>query len=201
MSKKYGKAIEQPQGTLPLRLHSEQMDGQSRVRRRPARALVLSGPLLHLPKGWGAFAAPTATFPIWILPGPIQGMRAAKRGRAPVTGGSLKQKAEEPGGSPHQALLLRGSLGSLTTGWRSSAAPGRLTSPSHFTSWDLNMQTYQTRHLSVQSWPTPRPLRRQMIQDREAEPSGCVIQKQGYGQRDFRNKFNFGFPTFSDHKN
>lgn len=29
MLKKYGKAIEQPQGTLPLYLHSEQMDGQS----------------------------------------------------------------------------------------------------------------------------------------------------------------------------
>lgn len=29
MLKKYGKAIEQLQGTLPLHLHSEQMDGQS----------------------------------------------------------------------------------------------------------------------------------------------------------------------------
>jgi hypothetical protein len=39
-----------------------------------------------------------------------------------------------------------------------------------------------------------------MIQDREAEPTGCVIQKKGYGQWDFRNKFNFGFPSFSNHK-
>ncbi|EGW03450.1 hypothetical protein I79_003552 [Cricetulus griseus] len=39
-----------------------------------------------------------------------------------------------------------------------------------------------------------------MIQDGEAEPTGYVIQKRGYGQWDFRNKFNFGFPTFSDQK-
>lgn len=32
MLKKYGKAIEQPQGALPLHLHSEQMDGRSRVK-------------------------------------------------------------------------------------------------------------------------------------------------------------------------
>lgn len=44
-------------------------------------------------------------------------------------------------------------------------------------------------------------LKKAMIQDEEAEPTGCVIQKKGYGQWDFRNKFNFGFPTFSNHKN
>lgn len=44
-------------------------------------------------------------------------------------------------------------------------------------------------------------LKKAMIQDEEAEPSGYVIQKKGYGQWDFRNKFNFGFPTFSNHKN
>lgn len=71
MLKKYGKAIEQPQGALPLHLHSEQMDGQSTEskRRRVARALVLSGPLLYLPRA-GAFPAPTAMFSTWIPPLP-----------------------------------------------------------------------------------------------------------------------------------
>lgn len=68
--KKYGKAIEQPQGTLPVHLHSEQMDGQStESKRRWARALVLSGPLLSLPQGGGP-----STHSVWIPPPPIHGM-------------------------------------------------------------------------------------------------------------------------------
>ena len=101
MLKKYGKAIEQPQGTLPLHLHSEQMDGQSTEskRRRVARALVLSGPLLYLLRA-GAFAAPTAVFSAWIPPPPIHGTWAAEKGRATVTGGSSKQKVRGTGATP-----------------------------------------------------------------------------------------------------
>lgn len=69
MLKKYGKAIEQPQGTLPLHLHSEQMDGQStESRRRWARSLVLDCPLPYLLQGWVAFIAPTAISLNWIPP-------------------------------------------------------------------------------------------------------------------------------------
>lgn len=98
MLKKYGKAIEQPQGTLPLHLHSEQMDGQSTEskRRRVARALVLSGPLLYLLRA-GAFTAPAAMFSTWIPPPPIHGTWAAEKGRATVTGGSSKQKVKGTG--------------------------------------------------------------------------------------------------------
>lgn len=64
MLKKYGKAIEQPQGTLPLHLHSEQMDGQSTEskRRRAARALVLSGPLLYLLRARGLHSTRSHVF-------------------------------------------------------------------------------------------------------------------------------------------
>lgn len=52
MLKKYGKAIEQPQETLPLHLHSEQMDGQSTKSKRRwaagSKSPVLCGPLLYL---------------------------------------------------------------------------------------------------------------------------------------------------------
>lgn len=52
--KKYWKAIGQPQGTLPVHLHSEQTDGQStESKMRQARSLVPSGPLPYLPEGWG----------------------------------------------------------------------------------------------------------------------------------------------------
>jgi hypothetical protein len=53
MLKKYGKAIEQPQGTLPLHLHSDGWTENPESKRRLARSLVLSGPLPYLPKGWG----------------------------------------------------------------------------------------------------------------------------------------------------
>lgn len=88
MLKKYGKAIEQPQGTLPLHLHSEQMDGQSRVKEEVgSKSPVLSGPLLYLLRA-GAFTATPAIFSIWIPSPPINGTWAAGKGRAIVTGGS-----------------------------------------------------------------------------------------------------------------
>lgn len=83
MLKKYGKAIEQPQGALPLHLHSEQMDGQSTEskRRRAARALVLSGPLLYLLRAGGpSQRALAALFSAWIPPPPIHGTWAAEKG-------------------------------------------------------------------------------------------------------------------------
>lgn len=92
MLKKYGKAIEQPQGTLPLHLHSEQMDGQSTESKRRAggraggKSPVLSGPLLYLLRA-GVFTAPAAMFSIWIPSPPINGTWAAEKGRA-ITGRS-----------------------------------------------------------------------------------------------------------------
>lgn len=53
MLKKYGKTIEQPQGTLPVCLHSEQMDNllNQRGGRRPCTTFPWAG---------RAFTAPTA---------------------------------------------------------------------------------------------------------------------------------------------
>lgn len=61
--KKYGKAIGQPQGTLPVHLHSEQTDGQStESKMRQARSLVPSGPLPYLPEGWGCHQSTHSRF-------------------------------------------------------------------------------------------------------------------------------------------
>lgn len=122
----------------------------------------------------------------WIPPPPIHGAWAAERGRATGTEGLLSRRWRGPGDpAGHCQLCVRSAASPLSL--------GRLRSPTpHF---------LRPRHLraSQQSWPhVPK---KAMIQDREAEPTGCVIQKRGYRQRDFRNKFNFGFPTFSDHKN
>lgn len=194
MLKKYGKAIEQPQGTLPLHLHSEQMDGQSTesTRRRVARALVLSGPLLYLLRA-GAFTAPAAMFSTWIPPPPIHGTWAAEKGRATVTGGSSKQKVKGTGATPPGTV-------SCVCSWQPRLWMEKLGGRG-LAAVPLTPHFLRPRHLhaSQQSWPhVPK---KAMIQDREAGPTGCVIQKRGYRQRDFRNKFNFGFPTFSDHKN
>lgn len=85
MLKKYGKAIEQPQETLPLHLHSEQMDGQSTKSERRwaagSKSPVLCGPLLYLLRA-GAFTEPGARFSTWILSPPINGTWAAEKGRA-----------------------------------------------------------------------------------------------------------------------
>lgn len=88
MLKKYGKAIEQPQETLPLHLHSEQMDGQStKSKRRWAGGQ--QGPCvewsLALPPAGRAFTEPRAlTEPgtTWIPSPPINGTWAAEKGRA-----------------------------------------------------------------------------------------------------------------------
>lgn len=101
MLKKYGKAIEQPRGTLPLHFTvSRRMDNPESKRRLAARALVLSGPLLYLRGPGPSFTAPTATFSIWIPPPPIHGTWAAEKGRATVTGGWSKQKVKGTEATP-----------------------------------------------------------------------------------------------------
>lgn len=173
---------------------SRRMDNPQSKRRRAARALVLSGPLLHLLRA-GAFTAPAARFSTWIPPPPIHGTLAAEKGRATVTGGSSKQEVKGTGATPPGTV-------SCVCSWQPRLWMEKLGPP-----WPwggcrpLTPHFLRPRHLhaSQQSWPhVPK---KAMIQDREAEPSGCIIQKRGYRQRDFRNKFNFGFPTFSDHKN
>lgn len=121
----------------------------------------------------------------------------------PSTERGLLRKAE-PGGSSKQEVKGTGATPpgtvSCVCSWRSHlwmeklGGPGEAAIPPH-----TSLPATSPPSRLSQSWPhVPK---KAMIQDREAEPSGCVIQKGGYRQRDFRNKFNFGFPTFSDHKN
>lgn len=100
MLKKYGKAIEQPQGTLPLHLHSEQMDGQSRVKEEAGSKRPCAEWSLALPPEGPAFHRPAASFSTWIPPPPIHGTWAAEKGRAMVTGGSSKQEVKGTGATP-----------------------------------------------------------------------------------------------------
>lgn len=65
MLKKYGKAIEQPQGALPLHLHSEQMDGRSRVKEEAGSKSPCAEWSLALPPEAGALAAPRS--PVFCL--------------------------------------------------------------------------------------------------------------------------------------
>lgn len=98
---------------LPLHLHSEQMDGQStESKRRRARSLVLSGPLPHLPEGWGAFTPPTAISLLWVPApptAPIHGMWAAEKGRAMLENDdkSHRRVSEAEGEGDGRCALLR----------------------------------------------------------------------------------------------
>lgn len=166
---------------------SRWMDNPESKRRLAARALVLSGPLLYLLRARGLHSTRSHVFCLDPTPSHPWYLDCWER-QSHWNWRALE--AEGKGTEPsRQALLAVRPLGSLASGWRSSAGLGRLKPHSHFTSGDL----------SPQGWP--QVPKKAMIQDREAEPTGWVYTKKGYGQRDFRNKFNFGFPTFSDHKN
>lgn len=65
MLKKYGKAIEQPQETLPLHLHSEQMDGQSTKSKR-RWAGRQQGPCAEWSLALPPAGRDRAAFPTWI---------------------------------------------------------------------------------------------------------------------------------------
>lgn len=100
MLKKYGKAIEQPQGTLPLHLHSEQMDGQSTVKEEAGgKSPCAEWSLALPPKGRGLPSTHSHVFSLDPTP-PIHGIWAAEKGRATVTGGSSKQKVKGTGATP-----------------------------------------------------------------------------------------------------
>lgn len=82
MLKKYGKAIKQPQETLPLHLHSEQMDGQStKSKRRWAGRLqgACAEWSLALPPAGRAFTEPGARFSTLIPSPPTIGTWAAEK--------------------------------------------------------------------------------------------------------------------------
>lgn len=134
MLKKYGKAIEQPQGALPLHLHSEQMDGRSRVKEEAGSKSPCAEWSLALPPEAGALAAPAALFSAWIPPPPIHGTWAAEKGRATGTGGSSKQKVRGTGATPPGTV-------SCVCSWQPCLWMEKLRgpwgSPSHLTSCDL----------------------------------------------------------------
>lgn len=123
MLKKYGKAIEQPQGTLPLHLHSEQMDGQStESKRRQESPLVLDGPLHCHPQGRARLLSTHGRFfqmkP--SSPDPIHGMWATGKGKAILESDGNRRT------SGARSSLLRHhkqrALGSPATGWESMVA-------------------------------------------------------------------------------
>lgn len=194
MLKKYGKAIEQPQGTLPLHLHSEQMDGQSTESKR-SRAGGRQEPcaewsLALPPEGWGLHSTRSHVFD--LDPVPSHQWNVGCRERQSHDNWKVLEAEGDRGHPSRHCLLAVCALGSL-------ASDGEARLPWGGSSLPSLPETSPPSRLSLQSWP--QVPKKAMIQDREAEPTGCGIQKRGYGQWDFRNKFNFGFPTFSDHKN
>lgn len=79
MLKKYGKAIEQPQGPLPLHPHSEQMDGPTEPKRSEQDPCA-GGSLAPSSLGQAAFPAPTVFLSAeHLFSRPIQGMWALER--------------------------------------------------------------------------------------------------------------------------
>lgn len=138
MLKKYGKAIEQPQETLPLHLHSEQMDGQSTKSKRRwaagSKSPVLCGPLLYLLRA-GPSRNPEPGFLLGSRPLPST-ERGLLRKAEPGLQGLRSQKVKVTEAAPPGTVSCVCSR-QPSSGWRSSAAPGRLKSHSHFTSGDL----------------------------------------------------------------
>lgn len=197
MLKKYGKAIEQPQAhCLSIFTVSRRMGSPESERagggRAGGKSPVLSWASLASLLGAAASQHPQPfLFPLGSHPSHPRSVGCWER-LSHWNGGSSEQKVTGTGDP-----ATRPGTVSCVCAWRPRlwmlGGPGEAAVPTpHF---------LRPRHLhaSQQSWPhVPK---KAMIQDREAEPTGCVIQKRGYRQRDFRNKFNFGFPTFSDHKN
>lgn len=135
MLKKYGKAIEQPQGALPLHLHSEQMDGRSRVKEEVgSKSPCAEWSLALPPEGWGLCSCPQPCFLLGSHPLPST-ERGLLRKAGPRELEGLRSRRWGGQGRPRQALLAVCALGSLASGWRSSGALGG--SPSHLTSCDL----------------------------------------------------------------
>lgn len=169
MLKKYGKAIKQPSGTLPLHLHSEQMDGQStEPKTRHMRSLSL--------------ALPSAGFPSKCLPsthrtflsmdsplGPIPSMECGRLGMAKPLGVPRQQEGHGWGGDREDLCS-----GRLATKWE-CGAPGEAEIPLTLCRMRPQLPGAPPLSLSLyQSWPPV--LRKATIQEKEAESTGCVIQ-------------------------
>lgn len=146
---------------------------------------------LALPPEGRAFTESAAGFSTWIPSPPINGTGLLRKAEPGLQG--LRSQRWRWQRQPLQALLAVCALGSLPL-LEKLGCPGKAQVP-----LPLHFRRPHRLEASLQSWP--QVPKKAMIQDREAEQTGCVIQKRGYGQWDFRNKFNFGFPTFSDHKN
>lgn len=174
MLKKYGKAIEQPRGTLPLHFTvSRRMDNPESKRRLAARALCWVVPCFTSEGRGLPSRHPQPHFPFGSrpLPSTERGLLRKAEPRQLEDGRSRRWRGQR---RPRQALLAVCALGSLASGWRSSARlPWGGWSPIP-TSLP---ETLPPSRLSLQSW-TQVP-KKAMIQDREAEPTGCVIQKKG----------------------
>lgn len=166
--KKYGKAIEQPQGTLPLHLHSEQTDGQAtESKRRQARFLVPDGPLPYLPKGCRCPPSTHSHF-FHLDPYPFASTdpQASEKGRAILKSWDHMRVRQKVSAVRALGLGLRGSM---------VAQGGR--GPTHTLFCEtsaLRLTTSLPRFAS--GWP--QVLKKAMIQDGEAGPTGCVLQKR-----------------------
>lgn len=191
MLKKYGKAIEQPQGPLPLLLHSEQMDGPTEPR-GAGRTLVQDGPS-HLLPGTGCLAS-------------TQSLSFQRNPSSPTPSGECglwkgKATPESDGNRRGSDRLEALSSRVLSAAWPQDGRRGcplRSWSPIHICFMRPQLAGSPPLILSWhQGWPQPW---RRPWSETERQRQLAASHKEGCGQWDFRNKFNFGFPTYSNHK-
>lgn len=200
MLKKYGKAIEQPSGTLPLHLHSEQLDGQSTdPKTRQARSLTCWAlPYLQCWEGLHCF--PSHFFQLDpSSPAPSMEWNVGCWERQSYSGDHSKEGLRSPGWRPQESLCSGGIssvlLGQPCCRMGQSSCPQRGWSPTHVDFLRSQRSGSPPWCLSLHpSWP-PGPYEGNDLRWR-GWAEGLCHTKKGYGQWDFRNKFNFGFLTF-----
>lgn len=198
MLKKYGKAIEQPRGTLPLHFTvSRRMDNPESKRRLAARALCWVVPCFTSEGRGLPSRHPQPHFPFGSrpLPSTERGLLRKAEPRQLEDGRSRRWRGQR---RPRQALLAVCVLlaASPLDGGAQLGCPGEAEVP-----FPLHFRRPCHLHASL-CRAGPRFLRRQWSKiERQSQPAVLYKKRGGYGQWEFRNKFNFGFPTFSDHKN
>lgn len=193
MLKKYGKAIEQPQGTLPLRLHSEWMDNvqDQREGRRPLHYLPLGRARLHSSHSHSFPLNPSAP-----IPSKACGLQTEAK---PCWRAMVNRTLSEARRSSLLRRRKQRALGSLATGWWGVVAHQEVEVSLTFASQGLNFQAHHL--LASLSAPELAPVLRRHWSKTERQSQLAVSYKKGCGQWDFWNKFNFGFLTSSNHNN
>lgn len=124
-----------------------------------------------------------------LLPHPIHRTWAAGKGKATQESDGNRRVLEARSSLPRHGEQR--ALGCPAPGWESVVAHGEVDIPLH-----LRHKTSTLRLTTF--WPLfaselAPGLKKALVQDRETESAGCVIQKRLWTVG-FRNKFNFGFP-------